>query len=191
MDPRANPFTDRLTRDIRNDLSGSLMEAIDRLDIEPVLRTAARFSPDSLQAWHRGYLEERLERYGSFLQELRSAPPLERRGIAALLWRAGLYFELHEFLEQYWMKSSGALRLGLQALIRAGGVHVHLESGHLPAARSMAMKALAGLEEHGSSVEPFIAPGMVRDHLRQVLAHLAENPQVESGQPEPAKPAGA
>ena len=77
---------------------------------------------------------------------------------AADLFDAGLYFEVHELLEPYWMRAGGGERKILQGLIQvAVGFH-HLENGNLKGARSLLDEGsarLLGQRLEGRAVGPF------------------------------------
>jgi len=77
---------------------------------------------------------------------------------AADLFDAGLYFEVHELLEPYWMRAEGQEREILRGLIQvAVGFH-HLANGNLRGARSLldegSVKLLGRMLE-GRAVGPF------------------------------------
>jgi hypothetical protein len=151
------PFQDRLSRDIRNDLSTALIEAVASLDPEPVRRTAAQYLEQAAGECYREYIKERLLRYEKALARF-------RRGPSAVLWRAAvlwdlqLFFEVHELLEEAWLKAAGDEKLVLQAMIRAAGVYIKLEYGYREAALKMAGRALPVLAAHHQMLAPFFAP---------------------------------
>src|SRR5262245_16162839 len=61
------------------------------------------------------------------------------RGIE--LFNAGQYFESHEALEEIWMKSEGAERELLHALIQSAAALLHLQRGNLKGASSVYQRA--------------------------------------------------
>jgi hypothetical protein len=77
---------------------------------------------------------------------------------AADLFDAGLYFEVHELLEPYWMRAEGKEREALRGLIQvAVGFH-HLANGNLAGARSLLDEGstkLAGRTLGGRAVGAF------------------------------------
>ena len=62
-----NPFTDRLSRDIRNELSESLPEAIAMGSVEPPLAVAEHFLAGSIPQAHQHYISSRLHKYETAL----------------------------------------------------------------------------------------------------------------------------
>lgn len=62
----------------------------------------------------------------------------ERLDQARGLFRAGLYFEVHEVLEPPWMKARGAEKAWLQGLIQAAVAWHHCDAGNRRGARSLA-----------------------------------------------------
>jgi hypothetical protein len=57
--------------------------------------------------------------------------------MAGRLFDAGLYFEVHEALEPYWVRADGAERDGLQGLIQIAVGYQHLAHDNLAGARSL------------------------------------------------------
>jgi hypothetical protein len=73
-------------------------------------------------------------------------PPLEiALDQAATLFAAGLYFEVHEVLEPYWMHAEGPPRQALQGLIQAAVGYQHLANGNLDGARALLHEGAARL----------------------------------------------
>ena len=89
---------------------------------------------------------------------------------AADLFDAGLYFEVHELLEPYWMRAGGGEREILQGLIQvATGFH-HLANGNLKGARSLLDEGsakLLGQRLEGRAVGPFALT--VRERLDAIV----------------------
>jgi hypothetical protein len=89
---------------------------------------------------------------------------------AADLFDAGLYFEVHELLEPYWMRAEGREREILQGLIQvAAGFH-HLANGNLKGARSLLDEGsakLLGRALEGLAVGPFALA--VRERLDAIV----------------------
>jgi hypothetical protein len=68
----------------------------------------------------------------------RPEPSLEGAlAAAAVLFDAGLYFEVHELLEPHWVRASGAERQALQGLIQIAVAFQHLDNGNVEGARSL------------------------------------------------------
>lgn len=166
------PFQDRLSRDIRNGLSTAfIIEAVASLDPEPVRRTAAQYLEQAVGECYREYIEERLLRYEKALARFRRGPSAVLWQ-AAVLWDLQLFFEVHELLEEAWLKAAGDEKLVLQALIRAAGVYIKLEYGYRDAALKMAGHALPVLTTHHQMLAPFFDP----ETLLSALANPALPP---------------
>ena len=56
---------------------------------------------------------------------------------AAVLFDAGLYFEVHELLEPYWLRASGIERETVQGLIQIAVGFQHLANGNVAGARAL------------------------------------------------------
>lgn len=90
---------------------------------------------------HEAEFAERAERARRILH-LRpfdpEEPPLRAALVAAaLLFHAHLYFEVHEFLEPYWLRAEGGEREALQGLIQVAVGFQHLANGNVGGARAL------------------------------------------------------
>jgi uncharacterized protein len=147
-----DPFSDRFSRKIRNDLSEALMTSLRQLDLTPAREVADHYITSELQPKYRQYIDARMTSYQRALELIRSnhiEDPFDR---ALVLWDEGLFFEVHEILEQVWLKASGTTKLILQAMIRAAGMYVQLDHGNTKGASSMAAKAVAVLESNRKEI---------------------------------------
>ena len=64
---------------------------------------------------------------------------------AATLFDAGLYYEVHEWLEPYWLRADGATRVALQGLIQVAVGFEHRASGNVSGARALLAEGCAKL----------------------------------------------
>ena len=146
--PRFEPFQDRLSRDIRNELSAALPQALAQMDLAPVRAVAARYLQSGLATPYVAYIEARLAGYAkalAIIARIRAGDALAR---ALVFWDLGLFFEVHEILEQAWHGARGAEKEILQALIRAAGFYIKGEYGYFEAGAKMAGRAVAALEQN-------------------------------------------
>ncbi len=98
-------------------------------------------------------LTERARRAGAALASRPLAPVRDLRdalAAAAVLFDAGLHFEVHELLEPHWMAAEGEARETLQGLIQAAVGYQHLANGNTAGARSLLIEA--GERLHGRRV---------------------------------------
>ena len=147
---RFNPFEDRLSRDVRNDLSETIIEVLESQSLTAAETVADGYRHRNLDAPHIDYIDDRLTRYGQALERLKTDSNLLNR--AAVLWDLRLFFEVHEILEPAWMEAGGDEKRLLQALIRAAGAYINLELGYGERARKISAKALPVLEELGEEL---------------------------------------
>lgn len=168
--PLFNPFEDRLSRDIRNNLSETIFEVLHTGSLAPAEAAAAAYRQQGLEAPYLLYIDQRLKRYGQALELLEHSSPLLDK--AAVLWDLGLFFEVHEILEPDWIDAAGDEKRLLQALIRAAGVYIYLELGYQQRAAKISSKAVAVLEE----LEPNLEGLIDVDALLTALRNLAETP---------------
>jgi hypothetical protein len=144
-----DPFNDRAARTIRNALSHRLQASLARG--KPFCSGAADLMQRYPQRPYVDYIRDRVQRYRAATREAlsRGVSPVTQ---AAVLCYHQLYFEAHEVLEPLWQSASGRARQGLQGLILAAGVHVHLEAGHDEAALRLARKAIFCLRQSGDTI---------------------------------------
>ncbi|MCB2184072.1 MAG: DUF309 domain-containing protein [Desulfobulbaceae bacterium] len=166
---RFDPFQSRLCRDVRNDLSENLMDAICRKKIAPCLEVAGKYSYPGIFPVIKEYINDRITRYEVIIDQINAAnfKPDNVFEIALLLWDQGLFFEVHEWLEQKWLTSQGAEKMVLQALIRAAGTYVHLQYGRPGGAKKMAAKAVDTLVKFPKDIPDFF-------NVQTLVAHLAK-----------------
>lgn len=155
-----DPFNDRLSRDLRNDLSAGLLAALAGGDPAPFLTVAAAYrqQPD-LPPYASDYLAERLACYRVVV----ATAGRDREQAPLLLWDHELFFEFHELLEQRWRQAAGVEKEVLQGLIRAAGSYVHRRAGNTAGAAKMAARAAGAIRQYrdrlpaGFAAEPLLA----------------------------------
>ena len=152
-----DPFESRLCRDIRNELSESLMKAICNGDIGSSYTVAEKYMSEGIEPFIKSYIDNRIMRYKAIVTQIQTAniQNHETYIIAILLWDQELFFEVHEWLEKKWRNSQGAEKIILQALIRAAGTYMHLEYGRHMGAKKMASKAVDTLIQYKESIPVF------------------------------------
>ena len=131
---------------LRNRLAETIIDALhDRRALDTLAALAAGGA--AVEAWGRDAVA-----YGSSLRErarrawaaLADRPldtgPLTVRGaldVAARLYEAELFFEVHEVLEPLWRDARGSERDALQGLIQIAVGYQHLANGNLAGARAL------------------------------------------------------
>ncbi len=163
-----NPFTDRLCRDIRNNLSKALMTSIHHLDLTPAEDVADHYLTPELPPIYTQYINNRMGSYRRALLTISTNHVEETLRRALVLWDEELFFEVHEILEHAWLKSSGKTKLMLQAMIRAAGMYVQLDHGNTKGAASMAAKAVVVLEGNRSMVQNIFDIDLLLARLKEV-----------------------
>ena len=167
MNPQPfDPFRDRLSRDIRNDLSASLLDCMDKGTLAPAHRIAELYLTAQPGPEHVAYINDRLVRYGQFLSQV-SEGPNDVLWQGLLLWDLGLFFEVHEILEHAWLHAQGEEKALLQAMIRAAGFYIKSEFGFLDGAHKLAAKALPVLEAHRERLAGYCEPERLLTALRE------------------------
>ena len=148
------PFTDRLSRDIRNDLSESFIDVLEQNSINPAVNIAQSYFQKDLAPCYRDYIEKRLASYRRVLERrnLNNQDPLY---IGLLLWDEELFFEVHEILEHAWLQESGEEKLFLQAMIRTAGVYIKVDAEQKDAASRIAQKALPVIKKNRKRLDEY------------------------------------
>lgn len=149
------PFQDRLSRDIRNELSAALPRALRQMDLAPVRAVAARYLQPEPAPCYVDYIEARLAGYAEALAIIDRTHAEGALGRALVFWDLGLFFEVHEILEQAWHGARGAEKEIFQALIRAAGFYIKGEYGYFEAGAKMAGRAVAALEKNREACSGF------------------------------------
>lgn len=148
-----NPFEDRFSRDLRNELSTAFANAVETGGMETFESVMKKFAAMELAPHYQSYFTKRQEQYNLALGEIKiEQHPISK---AAILWNHGLYFEVHEVLEHSWYNAMGNEKLTMQALIRAAGVYIKRASGYTEAAKKIAAKAWPVLQENRDLLKPY------------------------------------
>jgi hypothetical protein len=96
-------------------------------------------------------LHERSRRAADAIRRRPLDPPGAPLGTAldaaATLFDAGLYYEVHEWLEPYWLRADGVTRVALQGLIQVAVGFEHLASGNVSGARKLLAEGCARLRK--------------------------------------------
>ncbi|HIJ79032.1 MAG: DUF309 domain-containing protein [Desulfobulbaceae bacterium] len=142
------PFQDRLSRDIRNELSESIMPVLAQGELAPAQAVADRYLAGELAPCYVDYIRDRLLAYGQALVKVKEKESHDPFTQGLVLWDLGLFFEVHEVLEHAWLKAHGAEKLILQAMIRAAGAYMKQAHGYFEAAAKMAGRAIQALDEN-------------------------------------------
>ena len=167
-----DPFTSRICRDVRNQLSESLMAAIGSRKIDPALIVAEKFLSLDVGKEVVNYISDRIRRYKAVIHQVASATsqPDDVYRVAIWLWDQELFFEVHEWLEKKWQNSQGAERDAVQALIRAAGAYILLEQGRNAGAKRLAAKAAATLIRQKDTVPDVVNVERLIDKLNTLDA---------------------
>jgi len=138
-----------------------------------------------LKSGWKPYAAELGERAGRAWRALRARPldppeaPLAiALSAAAALFDAGLYYEVHELLEPYWLRAEGSERGALQGLIQIAVGFQHLANANAPGARALLHDGCAktrGRSLEGLDLDPFARA--VESGLEQVIALGAHAPR--------------
>ena len=143
-----DPFNDRLSRDIRNSLTDAFMTSLKQKDAGCYLDLSQKWLNKELASVYKDYIQDRVQHYDLVLERIQQEHIDDARIQAVILWNNGLFFEVHDILEDIWHKKQGDERRAIQGLIKAAGVYVHLESDRLNSAERLALKSVRLLKEY-------------------------------------------
>lgn len=160
------PFLDRFSRVIRNELGATIGEVIAKQDIAPAQKVADKYLQTDIDSCYREYILARMAKYGAVVQQLGNTPT-GTLNCALVLWDQKLFFEVHEVLEDVWIRASGTEKEILQALIRAAGVYIKLEYGYTDAAKKIAAKAIPVLQANQDFLHNYFDPDILIAALQE------------------------
>ncbi|MCG6906529.1 MAG: DUF309 domain-containing protein [Desulfobacteraceae bacterium] len=144
-----DPFADRCARDLRNSLAKALAKALASGRPDGYRQLARRWRAGGLSTGCLRYLEERLGRYEQAMAACQALPDRSPLMTARVLWNLGLFFEVHEVVEEIWHTAIGGRREALKGLVQAAGVFVHREAGRNAPAARLATRASQRLARWG------------------------------------------
>jgi len=136
-----DPFTNRLSRDIRNGLSTAFARAVEASDAAALEDHAASWLQAELPESFDAFVRDRMKRYRRVLDRIHTERVDDPCRQALLAWNEQLYFEVHEILEAVWQPATGEFRKAIQGLILAAGIGEHLQYGHTAAAERLSSKS--------------------------------------------------
>jgi len=137
-----DPFNDRLSRDIRNTLSDTFVDALARMEPSEYRAAAEKWLAEKLAAGYVNYIQDRLQRYDLVLEKIIASRLDDAMLQSLVLWNSGLFFEFHDHLERIWQKTTGDEHQALKGLIQAAGVYIHMEHNRQDAAKNLSIKSL-------------------------------------------------
>lgn len=156
--PAFNPFEDRTSRDIRNDLSEAFVKTIQTGNKDCLSSVVNGLLGQQLSDCYRDYINDRVSKYNKALGDIEGGvtDPM-RQGV--IIWNLGLFFEFHEILEHAWYHEKNVhLKQTMQALIRSAGVYIKREYGFQEAADRIAAKAMPVLLTNQSLLASYFLP---------------------------------
>ncbi|HEV8616012.1 MAG TPA: DUF309 domain-containing protein [Methylomirabilota bacterium] len=105
----------------------------------------------------------------------------EALAAAAALFDAGLYFEVHEVLEPYWVRARDDARETLQGIIQAAVGWQHLANGNVAGARSLLEEGAARLHGRRLAGTDFDALARAAAEAAAGLPAVADAPRFPRG----------
>ena len=163
-----DPFNDRLSRDIRNTLAETFVDALLQLDKSGYQRTAEQWLAGNLDDEYTGYIQDRIKRYDRTFNQIKENRIKDAKLQALIIWNHGLFFEVHEHLEWIWQKTAGDEYQALKGLIQAAGVYIHLEFNHREAAEKLAIKSSDRIQKYADCLTFIANLNMLLDKLKNL-----------------------
>lgn len=143
-----DPWTNRLSRDIRNTLSEAFIEALSRMEPAVYHDEADIWRSKNPADIYLEYIQDRLQRFDRVVEQIKAGRLDDPLLQSLVIWNNGLFFEFHEHLEGLWMQATGDERQALKGMIKAAGVYAHHEYNHQPAAKSLSAKSYDLLRQY-------------------------------------------
>ena len=173
---RFDPFGDRVSRDIRNMLSEAFVAAWQGAGVD-YAAVAADLHRRHAQPVYQAYIEGRLEAYRAAMEDRRALDDPDLLEEVIVVWNRGLFFEVHELIENHWHEARGLRREVLQTMIQAAAVYVHREAGREPAAAKLGRRVSARLD----NLRPHLKTIANLDTLVRALAMPQSRPPILRG----------
>ncbi|GAB6076105.1 DUF309 domain-containing protein [Desulfurobacterium crinifex] len=134
---------------------------------------------EELDPFTEEYLKEKATTYREFLQSLEEFEPVgndieKNIQMARKLFKAKLYFEVHELLEELWMGEFGKYREFLQALIQLGVAYYHLTNYNLRGFELLLKNARELLEPYSGEIH-----GVNVNRLKKELENIDPDKIIE------------
>lgn len=139
---RFDPFTDRLSRDIRNSLAEAFVTSFKQKDASHYKNLSRQWLTKGLPLLYNEYIQKRLQCYDLVFNDIRNSQVDDARQLAVILWNNGLFFEVHDILEDIWHETQGDEYQAIKGLIQAAGVYVHMEYNRREAVKRLADKSV-------------------------------------------------
>jgi hypothetical protein len=137
---------------LRNRLAATILDAVGDAHARRALAAAAEAPDTWLQPDERQWAALLAARARRASDALATLPPATAHAgldavldTAARLYEAGLYFEVHEWLEPHWIAASGETREALQGVIQTAVGWQHLANDNVAGARSLLVDGAARL----------------------------------------------
>jgi len=136
-----DPFTERLSRDIRNTLSEAFSDALSRMEPSAYRDEAHIWLAKNPPEIYLEYIQNRLQGYDQVFKQIKANQLLDPLLQGLVIWNHRLFFEFHDHLEGIWKLAAGDERQALKGLIKAAGVYIHAEFNHQQAVESLSVKS--------------------------------------------------
>lgn len=173
-----DPFTDRLSRDIRNTLSEAFIDALSRMEPSVYRAEAKIWRAKNPSEIYLEYIQDRLRRYDQVFKQVKAERLDDPLLQCLVIWNQGLFFEFHDHLEGIWIQATGDERQALKGLIKAAGVYIHNECGHQQAVESLSVKSLNLIQQYSHCLRFITNLDLVAQKLKSLdpVAPKLENP---------------
>jgi len=177
-----DPFTSRLSRDIRNTLAESFVDALPQLDDSIYRRAAEQWLAENLGDESTGYIHDRLKRYDRAFNQIKENRIKDAKLQALIIWNHGLFFEVHEHLERIWQATTGDEYQALKGLIQAAGVYIHLKFNHRAPAGKLAIKSSNRIQKYSDCLTFIADLNLLLDKLNSLdpVPPQLTNPELQS-----------
>ncbi len=136
-----DPFSDRLSRDIRNTLSEAFIDALSRMEPSAYRDEAGIWRAKNPSEIYLEYIQNRLQSYDQVFKQIKVNQLVDPLLRSLVIWNNGLFFEFHDHLEGIWIQATGDKKQALKGLIKAAGAYIHNEYGRQEAVKSISVKS--------------------------------------------------
>jgi hypothetical protein len=163
-----DPFTDRLSRDIRNNLSEAFVKSLSLMNAGFYRELSKEWLAKSGAPPYHDYIQDRLNRYERVFDQIQKESLSDVLLQSLVVWNNELFFEMHDLLESVWHKTSGDERQALKGIIKAAGVYIHMEYHHQTAAARLAAKSADLIRKYSHCLQFIANADELLDKLRNL-----------------------
>ncbi len=162
-----DPFESRRCRDIRNAIGHGFIKSLQRHSVAPFTSAVHNFESQKTSSEIKHYIHHRQACLEKISKQIKTMPQDHDHffEIASLIWNHGLFFEVHEWLEEKWILSKEDQKKSIQALILCAIAYEQLIYNKKGPSQKVASKAIMLLKKFRATIPNPFDPDILIEHL--------------------------